>query len=326
MKIIILLTVLVIAAGIFFYIRRRNNKKKEEAAAAVAAEAAAAAAAEAAAAAAAAATQIKQMKKKKLPKGTSSDKKKKIATKVKSKAPPPPPTYRYVRIIRDKDGNNHWMNLAEVEVFSRGTNVASGKTVRASSLLSDRYPHTNLVDGNKKNFAHTNNEAVEWFLIDLGQAYEIEKVVIHNRLDCCQGRLRNTKIQLSKSANMSSPKQSRPITTQEAPNAVITWNVKTDKIIPGGYEWGLMDPNIEHTGWSNDIKSYEECAKLAKDRGHLAWGIQTGYHPSIVKAGKSIGGCWTRPNLTKFTRLVPGDINHVSGCADPTKLVSSKCV
>jgi hypothetical protein len=37
--------------------------------------------------------------------------------------------YRYVRIIRDKDGDDHWMNLAEVEVFSGGTNVASGKIV-----------------------------------------------------------------------------------------------------------------------------------------------------------------------------------------------------
>ena len=236
--------------------------------------------------------------------------------------------YRYVRIIRDKDGNDHWMNLAEVEVFSGGTNVAKGKTVTASSKYenSDQFPHANLVDGNKTNFAHTNNESVEWFLIDLGQDYDIEKVVITNRTDCCQGRLRNTKIQLSKAADMSSPKESRAITTQEAPNAVITWDVKTDKITPGGYEWGLMDPNVEHTGWSNDIKSYEECAKLAKDRGHLAWGIQTGYHPDIVKAGKSIGGCWTRPNLNNFTQLVPGDINHVSGCADPTKLVSKKCV
>jgi hypothetical protein len=246
-----------------------------------------------------------------------------------SPGPAPPPVvkkYRYVRIIRDKDGDDHWLNLAEVEVFSGGTNVASGKTVTASSLYASDYPHANLVDGNKTNLHTTNNEPVEYFQIDLGQDYDIQKVVIHNRTECCQGRLRNTKIQLSKAADMSSPKESRAITTQEAPNAVITWDVKTDKITPGGYEWGLMDPNVEHTGWSNDIKSYEECAKLAKDRGHLAWGIQTGYHPKMVKEGKSIGGCWTRPNLNNFTRLVPGDIKHVSGCADPTKLVSNKCV
>jgi hypothetical protein len=137
--------------------------------------------------------------------------------------------YRYVRIIRDKDGDNHWMNLAEVEVFSGGTNVASGKTVTASSKYenSDQFPHANLVDGNKTNFAHTNNESVEWFLIDLGQDYDIEKVVITNRTDCCQDRLRNTKIQLSKAADMSSPKQSRAITTQEAPKATITWMPKS---------------------------------------------------------------------------------------------------
>jgi hypothetical protein len=235
--------------------------------------------------------------------------------------------YRYVRIYRDKDGDDHWMNLAELEVFSGGVNVASGKTVTESN----RYPDsvvatTNLVDGNPRTIAHTDNQAIEWFLIDLGQAYEIENVVIHNRLDCCQGRLRNTKIQLSKSSDMTSPKESRVITAEEAPNATITWTVKTNTISVGGYEWGLMDPNVEHTGWTNDISSYEECRDLAKTRGHLAWGVQTGYHPDIVAAGKTIGGCWTRPNLTNFTRLVPGDINHVSGCADPTKLVSKKCV
>ena len=135
--------------------------------------------------------------------------------------------YRYVRIIRDKDGNDHAMNIAEVEVFSGGTNIASGKTVTASSLHSPEYPHANLVDGNKTNFAHTQNKALEWFLIDLGQDYDIEKVVITNRTECCQGRLRNTKIQLSKAADMSSPKQSRVVTTEEAPKATITWIPKS---------------------------------------------------------------------------------------------------
>ena len=135
--------------------------------------------------------------------------------------------YRYVRIIRDKDGDNHWMNLAEVEVFSGGTNVASGKTVTQSSISHPgTFDPPNLVDGNKTNFAHTNNGAVEWFLIDLGKDYDIEKVVITNRTDCCQARLRNTKIQLSKAADMSSPKESRVVTTEEGPKATITWMPK----------------------------------------------------------------------------------------------------
>ena len=144
-----------------------------------------------------------------------------------SSSPPPPPKYRYVRIVRDKQGDDHWMNIAEVEVFSGTTNVASGKTVTASSLYAPQFPHANLVDGNKTNFAHTHNEALEYFQIDLGQEYDIDKVVITNRTDCCQGRLRNTKIQLSKSADMSSPKESRVVTTEEAPRATITWSPKS---------------------------------------------------------------------------------------------------
>jgi hypothetical protein len=133
-----------------------------------------------------------------------------------------------VRITRDKEGTDHWMNLAEVEVFSGGTNVAQGKTVTQSSISHPgTFDPPNLVDGNKTNFAHTNNEAVEWFQIDLGQDYEIEKVVITNRTDCCQARLRKTKIQLSKSADkVSSPKESRVVTTEEAPKATITWMPK----------------------------------------------------------------------------------------------------
>ena len=146
-------------------------------------------------------------------------------------APPVVDKYRYVRIYRDKDGDNHWINLAEVEVFSGGVNVATGKTVTARSPYAPQFPPANLVDGNMTNFAHTQNEAVEWFLIDLGQDYEIERVVITNRTDCCQARLRNTKIQLSKSSDMTSPKESRVVTTAEAPNATVTWSVKTNTFV-----------------------------------------------------------------------------------------------
>ena len=139
--------------------------------------------------------------------------------------------YRYVRVGRtNPDNSDHFMNLAEVEVFSGGVNVASGKTVTASSLFSDQYPHASLVDGNKANYAHTHNSETEYFDIDLGQAYEIEKVVITNRVDCCQGRARNTIIQLSESADMTSSKDSRAITTAEGPSATFTWDVVSDTL------------------------------------------------------------------------------------------------
>ena len=143
--------------------------------------------------------------------------------------------YRYVRIYRDQptvlDAGGHWMNLAEVQVFSGGVNVSQGKTVTGSSLYAPQFPHSHLVDGVMDNFAHTNNTAVEWFLIDLGEEYEIEKVVITNRTGCCQARMENTKIQLSKTSDMTTSEDSRVITKAEAPSASFTWTVATDTIV-----------------------------------------------------------------------------------------------
>jgi len=135
-----------------------------------------------------------------------------------------PKKYRYVRIIRYKSGGDHWMNLAEVEVYSGATNVARGKRVTASSLYSGSYPHRNLTDGNRSNFTHTHNGNVEWFLIDLGAEYSINAVVIINRVDCCQARLRNTKIQLSRYSDMRSSLESHLFSTTEGSQAVVTWS------------------------------------------------------------------------------------------------------
>jgi hypothetical protein len=143
--------------------------------------------------------------------------------------------YRYVRIYRDQpavlDAGGHWMNPAEVEVFSGGVNVAAGKTVTGSSLYSGKFPHSNLVDGNKKNFAHTNNAAVEWFLIDLGEEYEIDSVAITNRVGGSQARMENTKIQLSKTSDMTTSEDSKVITKAEAVSASFTWTVASNTIV-----------------------------------------------------------------------------------------------
>ena len=146
-----------------------------------------------------------------------------------------PPKYRYVRISRKKDGNDHWMNIAECEVFSGGTNVAKNKKVTQSSISHpNNFKPPMLVDGNKDNFVHTNNADFEWFLIDLGEEYEIEKVVITNRRSCCKHRLRNTIIEISKTVDGSSnpvdAKKSRAITKDEAIKATVTWDVKTNKM------------------------------------------------------------------------------------------------
>jgi len=142
--------------------------------------------------------------------------------------------YRYVRIYREMPtvlhAGGHFMNLAEVEVFSGGVNVAAGKTVTGSSLHTTLNPHSFLVDGIMDNFAHTNNEAVEWFLIDLGEEYEIDSVAVTNRATS-RPRMENTKIQLSKTSDMTTSEDSRVITKEEAPSASFTWTVASDTIV-----------------------------------------------------------------------------------------------
>ena len=110
--------------------------------------------------------------------------------------PTPKHFYRYVRIYRQKTYADHFMNLAGVDIISEGGNVAPKAKLSASSLYPG-YPPKNLVDGNMKTFAHTQNGAHEWFLFDLGRRMSIDKVVIWNRRDCCQVRARDIKVQLS---------------------------------------------------------------------------------------------------------------------------------
>lgn len=114
---------------------------------------------------------------------------------------------RYVRVIRYKNMSDHFLNIAEVEVYGRGKNFALGKKVTASSLYPG-FPPSNIVNRNLNDFAHTQNGKIEWFLIDLGAEYPIERVNIYNRRDCCKQRLRNVKIQISKYPDMRNPLQS----------------------------------------------------------------------------------------------------------------------
>jgi len=121
-------------------------------------------------------------------------------------APPPPPpegvaNVRYVRLERPSaDYPNNIINLAEVEVFDENdVNVASGKTVTGGpGAAHGAGPFARLVDENKSsgNFAHTTGSGDNFMQIDLGSATTVKKVVITNRLNCCQQRTENMKVKL----------------------------------------------------------------------------------------------------------------------------------
>jgi hypothetical protein len=126
--------------------------------------------------------------------------------------------YRYVKIIRDKAGmgaagiaglSNHHLNLMEAKVMSDGENIAFQKKTTSSSIHAG-LEGGRLVDGDMTTMAHTENDLVEWLLIDLGAEYEIDQVELYNRTDPggSFARTSGVQIQLSKNADMSNPKES----------------------------------------------------------------------------------------------------------------------
>lgn len=74
------------------------------------------------------------------------------------------------------------------------TNVARGKRATQSSTAFGGLA-ARAVDGNPNgayganSVSHTNNEPGAWWMVDLGAEYRIDRVVIHNRTDCCAERL-----------------------------------------------------------------------------------------------------------------------------------------
>jgi hypothetical protein len=148
--------------------------------------------------------------------------------------PSGPPEYRYVKILRDKAQHeaagipwigNHHLNLMEVKVFSGGVNVALSAPTTASSRHAGIDP-MKLTDGLLTTMAHTETDEIEWFQIDLGQEYPIDKVEVYNRSDSDSAmRAQGVKIQISNSADMSNPIESDFVSVSQAAQETpkLTW-------------------------------------------------------------------------------------------------------
>lgn len=107
---------------------------------------------------------------------------------------------RYVRI--EAPGKSRILSLAEVQVFSRGENIAGRGTATQASTgyLGDA---GRAIDGNTdgdynnaRSTTHTNGEDDPWWEVDLGQEFPIEELGIWNRTDGAGDRLANTRVRL----------------------------------------------------------------------------------------------------------------------------------
>ncbi|XP_041378906.1 fucolectin-1-like [Gigantopelta aegis] len=81
------------------------------------------------------------------------------------------------------------------------TNIALHKSARQSSLYGSGFPSL-AVDGKKDQYygnrscSHTYHKHNAWWEVDLFGFYEIDRVVVFNRRDCCSHRLRNISIEV----------------------------------------------------------------------------------------------------------------------------------
>jgi hypothetical protein len=79
-------------------------------------------------------------------------------------------------------------------------NIALGRPVTISSSLSAdvALDHPLLVDGDRTNSGfHTGNAPNQWVMIDLGSTQNISRVVVYNRVDCCQERAIPLRLEVS---------------------------------------------------------------------------------------------------------------------------------
>ena len=122
-------------------------------------------------------------------------------------------TGQYVRI---QMGNNGILHMAEVEVWGCGqgpdpcanngtSNLSLNQTAEQSSIYGFGIPSIGVdgdTDGSRGPWAnasilHTQRESQPWWQVDLGGQSDIQEVVIHNRTDCCQIRLKDFYILVS---------------------------------------------------------------------------------------------------------------------------------
>ena len=110
------------------------------------------------------------------------------------------PAYRFVRITATCGGDS-WLQISHLQVFNKdGVDVAKGKATSSSGVYIPQTAPANAVNGTpglKPGYMgyHSNSPCGSWWMVDLGQDTDIDKIVYHNRLDCCRQRIAGAIIQ-----------------------------------------------------------------------------------------------------------------------------------
>jgi hypothetical protein len=134
----------------------------------------------------------------------------------------PPARGRWLRI--ELPGPERILSLAEVEVFSKGVDLARKGTATQSSVAFDGPPALAL-DGNTdgaylaaKSTTHTRQSADPWWEVDLGEgalAQPIDRIILWNRTDGDLGfRLANARVRLFREIVLADGTRAREVVWQ----------------------------------------------------------------------------------------------------------------
>lgn len=177
------------------------------------------------------------------------------------------------------------LNLAEIRVYSKkgGPNIITSNTPvsKSSGYQGDMFPGRNFVDGDTGqtyNFVHTSCGDVPWVQVDLGSMIDIHRVVVYNRVDCCQSRILGTVLQILNDQNeliyVSNPINSvNQNYTWFPPNSAIQVDQPEDMNLivrdaPGTWSWADSVAQAKAAGKDARLPTQAELRKYIADRGN----------------------------------------------------------
>ena len=115
--------------------------------------------------------------------------------------------YQSVRYLRIEHSKQH-IHVQQLQVYDHsGNKVTTAKTEVTSSSVVNDGNNSLMFDGNIMdtqawpNSCHTDNGDKEWVLVDLGKEVSASRIIIYNRPDSEQGRLKNATLTCFNGAN-----------------------------------------------------------------------------------------------------------------------------
>jgi hypothetical protein len=98
---------------------------------------------------------------------------------------------------------NEYLSITGIEVFAGGRGqvtssagsfrVSFSGATQSSPYANNRFPASNAINGSGK-FTHTNKGVGMWWSVRFRGTYNINRIRIRNRRDCCGGRLAGTRV------------------------------------------------------------------------------------------------------------------------------------